>query len=358
MTARRRPILFAVIAAVLAFAMMNALVAAFGLHEIPAEGIFKDPFAVALELYPGSHAPFAGDENLNNLGLRGPAPRVEKPAGSWRLLSVGDSTTYGYRVPLAAAYTTRLARRLAALGPWETINAGVPGTSILQHRILFDTKWRAFRADLVLVYTQPAVLVEFDAARKVFEAGGAWSPAPPSRARRLLRRVPLYAAMRNLLRGPLARRLKTHLEQAAEVGLDADDERRMADTFARDIEGLGRSIRESGARPVWIVPASRTPANRFAQTDRVPAREDVVAFMPYLDRLYAYASQNGDPLVDPHARMAEATRRGEDPWQDEVHPTARGHAIMADAIAPVVEGAAREIMDARGAGEARDTGRP
>lgn len=64
----------------------------------------------------------------NEFGCRGPAIAQKKPQGVQRVACIGASTTYGLFVSAADAYPSQLAKLLSAKhGPWEGINAGVPG---------------------------------------------------------------------------------------------------------------------------------------------------------------------------------------------------------------------------------------
>ncbi|MEZ5965120.1 MAG: GDSL-type esterase/lipase family protein [Planctomycetota bacterium] len=67
-------------------------------------------------------------EGHNSLGLRGPELQVPKPPGVRRVACVGASTTYGLYTSAEEAYPARLAALLAGThGPFEAMNAGVPG---------------------------------------------------------------------------------------------------------------------------------------------------------------------------------------------------------------------------------------
>ncbi|MBZ0273884.1 hypothetical protein K8I61_17735 [bacterium] len=349
MKTRNRRRVFAAAAVAIAFLLVNAAIALFGLHREPSGAFYKDPFAVALELAPGASIPFAEFDRVNNYGFRGGDVATRKPPGTWRLVSIGDSSTFGSGVAARETYTHRLGEKLAALGPWEAINAGVPGTAIVQHRILFDARLRDLSPDIVLVYVSANVADEFEVVRDALDREGAWAPDAPSAARRIIRRVPVYAALRRALRGPMTRRMKTHIEQALEMSGGENRNARIAQGLARDLAGLGAAIRRAGARPVWSIIASSHPLEPLANLDRPPTRHDLLAALPFLGALFAYAGEHGDPVVDPYPSLVSARKNGEDLLQDFVHPTARGHEILAEAMAPVVLGEAERIM--RGGGE-------
>ncbi len=74
--------------------------------------------------------PDRGDVRINSLGLRGPEPARSKPAGTRRVLVLGDSYVFGVGVDEEHLFTTRLGQRLARGGAaLEVVNAGVNGWS-------------------------------------------------------------------------------------------------------------------------------------------------------------------------------------------------------------------------------------
>lgn len=89
----------------------------------------------------------------NSLGLRGPEV-PEKAAGEFRILSLGESTTFGIRLPLEETYSARLERGLEArLGQSvRVINAGVPGYSLFQGVTYLRHRGLELAPDAVLIY--------------------------------------------------------------------------------------------------------------------------------------------------------------------------------------------------------------
>ena len=66
----------------------------------------------------------------NSLGLRSPEIALAKPAGTFRILVLGDSVTFGWSLRGEDTYASQLASLLATLRPnqrVEVINAGVSG---------------------------------------------------------------------------------------------------------------------------------------------------------------------------------------------------------------------------------------
>lgn len=76
-----------------------------------------------------------GLATINAMGLRGALPAVPKPAGSVRVLAVGDSTTFGWGVNDDGTYVVQLEQRLKREFPGlplDVVNGGV-GAYDLKH---------------------------------------------------------------------------------------------------------------------------------------------------------------------------------------------------------------------------------
>lgn len=84
----------------------------------------------------------------------GPGRLAAAHAGTYRVLCVGDSITYGFNVDAADTYPRQLERLLAARYPGrrvEVINAGVAGWSWVQGRRFLEIEGLALRPDAVVI---------------------------------------------------------------------------------------------------------------------------------------------------------------------------------------------------------------
>ena len=86
-------------------------------------------------------------------GFRGPEREIEKPPGTFRIVGVGDSLTYGAGVPYEAAFLARIEAALAARGgpPVEAINLGIPGYWPEPEALVLRHYGLHYQPDLVLV---------------------------------------------------------------------------------------------------------------------------------------------------------------------------------------------------------------
>lgn len=89
---------------------------------------------------------------ISDQGLRDDEVAIPKPPGVWRILLLGDSITYGMRVPRELAFPDRLQRQLEARSaPVDVVNAGVPGYTPYNQLQYYLTHGRALQPDLVVV---------------------------------------------------------------------------------------------------------------------------------------------------------------------------------------------------------------
>jgi|GEM_PF-748183 lysophospholipase L1-like esterase len=93
--------------------------------------------------------------HINSRGTRGPEFRVPKPANTLRILSLGDSRTFGWGLTEAEAYSGRLQALLQErAGPGtnvEVINAGVNAWSYPQMHLYFRDHGLKFQPDVVVL---------------------------------------------------------------------------------------------------------------------------------------------------------------------------------------------------------------
>lgn len=90
--------------------------------------------------------------HINGQGFRGPEFSVRKPEGTYRVIAVGDSTTFGWSVADAETYPARLSDLLKknCRERVEVLNMGVTGYTSLQGRELLLRRGAAYQPDLVI----------------------------------------------------------------------------------------------------------------------------------------------------------------------------------------------------------------
>jgi lysophospholipase L1-like esterase len=92
---------------------------------------------------------------INSHGTRGPEFDPAKAAGTVRILSIGDSRTFGWGLAESETYSARLQQSLAEKygggRKVEVINAGVNGWSYSQMAVYFRDVGLAFKPDVVVL---------------------------------------------------------------------------------------------------------------------------------------------------------------------------------------------------------------
>ena len=91
---------------------------------------------------------------INSIGLRSPEIGAKKP-GEFRILSLGESTTFGTNVKNDETYSTQLQEILSAQlpsRPISVINAGVSAYSSYQSLKYLERRGLALKPDVVLFY--------------------------------------------------------------------------------------------------------------------------------------------------------------------------------------------------------------
>ncbi len=103
------------------------------------------------ELRPGYVSPAV---HTNSFGLRSPEVQIPKPAGTVRILMLGDSFTFGFRASDEEVFARRLEERLRtklAPTPIEVVNAGVLSYCPLLEYLQYRHRLHALEPDLVVL---------------------------------------------------------------------------------------------------------------------------------------------------------------------------------------------------------------
>ena len=281
-----------------------------------------------------------GTTHINAVGLRDTLLPQRKGPRERRVLTTGDSSVYGWGIPPGQTYQERLEEGLHDTFPgvrFEVVNLGVPGYSTVQTlRLLDDVGW-SYEPDLLIVSNvfsdcnidvfqdeEALALVNPDespvrASRTyctLWNAYARWySTANQERNRVLMPGLPRDTALLekvdqivDLSRVPLPRYLD-NLE-AMRVGAGARGAGMLLAPLAQEWD-VGQ----------WTVPSLPRPT---------PAQ--VLPWMPYRDAMAAYATTHGIGLVSMPEAFATSPRRNARLFNDPVHPSIEGAAIMADAL--------------------------
>lgn len=119
----------------------------------------SDP-KIIFELKPGAETIFSGQHvkippttiKISPQGLRDQEYSIAKPAGTFRIIILGDSVSFGWGVELEQVFAKRLEFLLneQAPGRYEVINFSVPGYNFSQEVATLKNKCLVFHPDLVI----------------------------------------------------------------------------------------------------------------------------------------------------------------------------------------------------------------
>lgn len=272
----------------------------------------------------------------NSLGYRDVEHAVAKPPGTFRILGIGDSFTYGVGAAWEDTFLRRLELDLAhRRQPVEVIKAGIPRSFPEAERMLLEQEGLRFDPDLVIAAFVPNDVIDTDAgldAVTVDDTG--------------------YLHRKDsALLGPAGTALYLHCH-ACRLALQAG-----LGLLARWTEQADwPEVYADGGRyePAWQrVEAEYTRMAELARARGIPF---VLLYIPdkprsldYFgitardyprDRLRRWAGRAGVSFVDPTGAMADASRTRELYWPQDPHCNAEGYGVIAATL--------REVLDERG----------
>jgi hypothetical protein len=118
----------------------------------PEIGVRLEPFARGRWVSPE----FSVAVEINSLGFRDREPTIPKPAGTFRIVAIGDSYVEALQVPLESAVHRRLEEELRAEGfQVDVVALGIGGAGTGQELLWLRRFGRLLEPDLVLLFFNP-----------------------------------------------------------------------------------------------------------------------------------------------------------------------------------------------------------
>ncbi|MGH7287909.1 MAG: SGNH/GDSL hydrolase family protein [Myxococcota bacterium] len=267
----------------------------------------------------------------NSLGLRG--PEVPSKGDEFRILSLGESTTYGAKVRYEESYSVLLERRLKHVHekPLRVINAGVSGYTIFQGYQYLVHRGVELEPDVVLTYFgfNDFLPVAYTAARDA--RAGESSLGLDDRELFELRQQPRERLHAWLARHSNIARAIWSLVYVPPTRSEVLQSRTRVRVPPEDrwyvLEQLTAFCRERGIQLVIVVPWYRE-------------------FEGHAPLLRQFAAEHAVPMIDLPVHLAGTGERRPEYFWDAYHPNAAGHTLMTDILvmelAKTLEGAWRQ----------------
>lgn len=311
-----------------------------------------NPTTKRLELVRNLRLQRGKDELLiNSKGFLGLEFDQEKPNGTFRIISIGDSCTFTDGV-WARAYPALLARLLneeRSQKAFEVINAGIEGYNSTLARARLTDEILKYNPNMVTIYIGWNDLMKTSPQDSL-----------PSGEVGLFSRIKqesyLFKAYRKLIFGylrPLVSRPGVH------VGTDQvhqfDD---LVPVQYRDnVEGMIKTLKEKGVKGMlFTLPTVVTPEMSYQEV-----RKQNVVFPLYVGAfdvpsllalirafnkvIFELATKYTIPIVDLNATFNEHDKR--DLFWDTMHPSRAGHEIIAKAIGDRIAQIRRDTQQCR-----------
>lgn len=273
----------------------------------------------------------------NQLGFRGPEIDPDPAPETHRILVLGDSVTFGFRMTEEEIFPTLLAQRLREDpdGPWEVLNFGVEGYNTVAELEVLRTAGLALRPETVVLVVN---LNDYDETPAVGPRGvltlnrdeqiSAWSPAHFSEFYLLLQwlvrtrgqvwfgETPPPPSIESS-QGPEFEPLDLYVSALRKQYWRNPTDARMATMRA----ALREMKRETDAQGISLLVVILPDGDQIGQADP--------NLIPQI-RLAALCTEEGLDCLDLHAVFAAA--KAPNLFMDIMHPNGAGHALIADAI--------------------------
>jgi lysophospholipase L1-like esterase len=317
--------------------------------EKPTTIFERDP-DLGWHLKPGAVDFWGGEPvRINANGMRGPVRPFAKPAGTQRVLFLGDSVAFGFGVADDSRTVPARAERTLtqALGsPVECINAAVDGYSTWQEHWVLKRTGLRYQPDVVVL-----CFVLNDVFERFFLRGFGGKREGFQLEHTLSAHTPAWVQTSAI--AWFARELRGRFEYGADTQAGA----RQSETM--DVYALLFEPERPDVRDAWTSTLSDLDA--FVRTCRERNVPVVLVLFPFATQLYRpeldsprailepFAAQRDVPFVDVRPVYFAAVQRGEvtieDLYLDPCHPKAAGLELAADAIARML--VARQLLTPR-----------
>jgi lysophospholipase L1-like esterase len=253
---------------------------------------------------------------VNSLSLRGPEVPAARLPHEVRILTLGDSSVFGFGVAEDQVFDRVAATILQSFwsSPVRGINGGTPGYTSVQALATLIEVGPVVQPDWVIIGTIWSDLFQTDVPLT----------RPPGSSYPLA----LYRLGTRLLAPWLPARKVGWVDASRGTGTPADDRaaRTAIEVYTRTLSEIVTETRRLGARPAFLV----LPAPIDLTGEELPPHIE-----RYRQAMRAAASAAGAPLIDGADRFRQ-DGAGNAEFYDQIHPSKTGHARLGAALASVL----------------------
>jgi len=255
--------------------------------------------------------------HVNSQGTRGPEFQTEKPAGSLRIVSLGDSRTFGWGLTDEETYSRRLERLLQAGAGGrkvEVINAGVNAWSYPQMLVYFRDFALKYQPDYVILGDANLWTQFSERNSPEFVRAFMWRV----RLKNVLRHFAIYHFVVEVQLQELYQRERAKfipVDPKQDALFKAQQQRDPDEVFREAIEGVCRVALTNHIRPMLLYLPTATELNGTNRTAIFEVKQ-------------AASAKFGAPLVD---LTGDLRPRGKALYldADPVHLDPQGNALIA-----------------------------
>lgn len=249
------------------------------------------------------------DVRINSLGLRSAPVETRR---STRILFVGDSSVFGDGVGDRDTMTAQLERIVGKQHSVDVQNGGIPGYTCLQSRAQVQRLEARFRPDILVINNMHSDYRQIGPTDQVLLKNqlGRWSGTGLGKVYSLLS-----------LRGQLM----------------FGDSKLTLREYRTCLSGLASDQQERGGHSIFLVPITEPyfpDSPVYGEPEPEPPGKRLA---DYRSAMQEVAEQYASPFVDPSQAMIQRGLNGSEVLIDVVHPSARGHRIIAEEIASVLQ---------------------
>lgn len=271
----------------------------------------------------------------NSLGLRDTEVSSDKKDNVFRILSLGESTTFGAKVEFDEIYSEVLERRLNEMKSdytFEVINAGVSAYTSFQSLVYLKKEGLKLKPDMILIYH------EYNDSLPTTLRNRKYALAQITLTDRQLYKLRNYfgGLLYYLNKSELYKLMKKYI-----VRLRISLLEKSAETMEKDLPNFNSvdtkikcRVSLEDKRQIFKELLEISKQNNIHLIIIHPIYRITVKHQCFLTE---FSAQNNIPLIETFGAFQDSGYSKDELFYDNMHPTALGHKIIADCIFKYIE---------------------